>query len=105
MMMLNLFIAAIIQAMEQANQRIEVKITDDDITAFRKVWKKYDSRDSGKIFAADLITLLNDLPEELRVLPKGEKNENKIFKIFRKAKIPITSVKISYDAKPQLKLQ
>jgi len=75
--------------LDQSNQRIDIKINEKDIITFRNVWKKYDPMDSGKIHAIDMLSLLYDLPSSIAVVDKNDITENKIFKLFRQAQIPI----------------
>lgn len=103
--MLNLFIASILQAFDQAQQRVDIKIKDQDIITFRQVWKKYDPCDSGKIHAIDMLSLLYDLPSSISVVDKNDITENKIFKLFRDAQIPIYAVQMTLEDRPKLMLQ
>lgn len=88
-MMLNLFIASILVAFEDANLSVNKKMQVEQSKLFRNSWQKFDPHKSGKIHAIDLLELINNLPDSLKVFHKNEISENKIFNIIRKAKLPI----------------
>ena len=62
MMMLNLFIAVVLEGFSSANKDFTSAVTNEDYKKFLDTWLEYDPDATGWLTLNDLVFFLNDLP-------------------------------------------
>jgi len=73
-----MFIAIILEGFEKVQQEEKMRITEEAIDLFIKVWSKYDPSGSYLIKIDDLALLLTDLAEQ-ELIMKADKKEMCMF--------------------------
>ena len=61
MILLNLFIAVILQAFDESSKNEEAIIKNTDLDTFKKLWRNYDVKAVGMISHSDVERLIKDL--------------------------------------------
>ena len=81
---LNLFIAIILEGFAKSAQETNMRVTDECFDSFRRVWMKYDPQATEMIHAVHLYDIIMDLiVEELEILAKNSDKERVNFNLHK----------------------
>lgn len=84
LIIINMYIAVILENFNEAQSQEEIGITDDDLETFICVWEKYDPKATHFIYYYQLSDFLDELDEPMRI-PKPNRDK------FGELAIPIKS--------------
>ena len=84
--LLNLFLAIILDGWAKTKIELDLKINEDHIKAFQKAWQRYDENATGLISIHDMDNLLIDLCfKELWLIKDGQADEGEdvLFNLYK----------------------